>query len=158
MRFYLFDKIVEFEKDRSCAGVKCVSISEDFFDCHYSRCPIMPESLLLEAIGQVGSWATAASIDFEALSVLLSFKNFRSWRQVRPGDVLRLEVDILSNNDFGSMVTGRARVEDNVVADVENIVFWSYRYDGFAKEYEKGFNTYRAGDSSIKDNAWYNAI
>ena len=89
MRFFLFDRIVEFEKNERCVGIKCVSYSEDFFDKHYDRSPVMPESLVLEAMGQVGSWATAASIDFEACSVLLSFSDFKCYKDVKPGDTLR---------------------------------------------------------------------
>lgn len=158
MRFFLFDKIVEFEKNERCVGIKCVSYSEDFFDKHYDRCPIMPESLILEAIGQVGSWATAASIDFEACSLLLSVKDFKCYKDVKPGDTLQLEVEILSNNDFGSQITGRAKVEDQIVAEVDRIVFWSYKYEGYSQEFEKEFNLYRSGDASFLDNVWYQAL
>lgn len=158
MRFFLFDRIVEFEKNEKCVGIKCVSYSEDFFDKHYDRSPIMPESLVLEAIGQVGSWATAASIDFEACSVLLSFADFKCYKDVKPGDTLRLEVEISSNNDFGSQVSGRALVDNEVVAEVARIVYWSYKYEGFSQEYEREFNLYRSGDASFLDNVWYQAL
>ena len=158
MRFFLFDKIVEFEKNKSCVAVKSVSYSEDFFVKHYDKRPIMPESLLLEAIGQVGSWATAASIDFEALSILLSVESFQLFRSVKPGDLLRLEVEIKSNNDFGSLVSGLAKVEDEIVAKAEKIAYWSYKYPGFSKEFEKYFNLYRSGDASFLDNVWYQAL
>lgn len=158
MRFFLFDKIVEFKKNERCVGIKCVSYSEDFFIKHYDRCPIMPESLVLEAIGQVGSWATAASIDFEAISLLLSIGNFESYKSVKAGDTLRLEVDILSNNDFGSQVSGIAKVGEEVVAQAEKIVFWSYKYEGYSQEYEREFNLYRSGDASFLDNVWYQAL
>lgn len=158
MRFFLFDKIIEFEKNKRCVGEKCVSLSEDFFTKHYDRCPVMPESLILEAIGQVGSWATAASIDFEAVSLLLSVENFKSYKPVSPGDVLRLEVEISSNNDFGSQVSGIAKIEETVVAEVERIVFWSYKYDGFSQEFERKFNLYRSGDTAFLDNAWYKTL
>ena len=158
MRFFLFDKIIEFEKNGKCVGIKSVSFSEDFFVNHYQKSPVMPESMILEAIGQVGSWATGASIDFEALSILLSVDNFRCYKDVSPGDVLRIEVDISSNNDFGSQVSGVAKVNDAVVADVERIVFWSYKYPGFSQEYEKEFNSYRSGDASFLDNVWYRAL
>jgi len=158
MRFYLFDKIIEFESNERCVGVKSVSLSEDFFKEHYSRSPIMPESLVLESIGQVGSWATAASNDFEAVSVLLKVGSFKSFKSVVPGDMLRLEVDILSNNDFGSIVSGVAKVNDVVVAQAEEIAFWSYKYEGMSKEFEREFNLYRSGDSSVRDNAWYSVL
>ncbi|MGR3179888.1 MAG: 3-hydroxyacyl-ACP dehydratase FabZ family protein [Candidatus Anammoxibacter sp.] len=158
MRFFLFDRIIEFEKNKRCVGEKCVSRSEDFFTKHYDRYPVMPESLILEAIGQVGSWATAASIDFEAVSLLLSVENFKCYKPVFPGDVLRLEVEISSNNDFGSQISGIAKNGETVVAEVERIVFWSYKYDGFSQEFEKKFNLYRSGDTAFLDNAWYKTL
>lgn len=158
MRFFLFDRIIEFEENKRCVGIKSVSLSEDFFVSHYDRRPIMPESLVLEAIAQVGSWATAASIDFEALPILLSVENFRVYKPVIPGDVLRLEVIISSNNDFGSQASGIAKVEEIVVAEAENIVYWSYKYPEFSKEFEKDFNLYRSGDASFLDNVWYQTL
>lgn len=158
MRFFLFDKIIEFERNKRCVGVKNVSLSEDFFVKHYDRHPFMPESLVLEAIGQVGSWAISASIDFEAIAVLLSIEDFRNYRSVLPGDVLRLEVDISSNNDFGAQVSGKAKVGGAVVAEAERITFWSYKYSGYSKEFERGFNLYRSGDTSLLDNTWYKAV
>lgn len=158
MRFYLFDKIIEFEKNKRCVGIKSVSLSEDFFVNHYDRCPIMPESLVFEAIGQVGSWAIGASIDFEMLPILLSIENFKNYKSVRPGDMLRLEVIISSNNNFRSQLSGMAKVEDTVVAEVEKIVFCSFKYSDFSMEFEKEFNLYRSGDDSFLDNVWYQAL
>lgn len=158
MRFFLFDRIIEFEKNKRCVGIKNVSLSEEFFVKHYDRRPLMPESLVLEAIGQVGSWAISASIDFEALAILLSIEDFKIYSDVHPGDLLRLEVYISSNNDFGAQVSGVAKVGETVVASAEKITYWSYKYPGYSVAFERSFNLYRSGDASFLDTAWYKAV
>ncbi len=158
MRFYLFDRIVEFEKEKRCVGVKSVSLTEDFFINHYKRKPVMPECLVMESIAQVGGWAVSASAEFAELSILSSVAKFKSHHPVYPGDQLRLEIEITSAGDSGRQISGVVKNGDIVVAEAEGLTYCGYKYDGYSAELEKEFNMYRAGDASFLDNAWYKAV
>ena len=50
--FLLIDKIIDVFKDQSCTGIKCVSVSEPFFQGHFPGQPIMPGVLIIEAMAQ----------------------------------------------------------------------------------------------------------
>ena len=53
--FLMVDRIVEFEGETKCTGVKNVTINEPFFQGHFPGHPVMPGVLQLEAMAQVGS-------------------------------------------------------------------------------------------------------
>src|SRR5581483_11710921 len=53
--FLLVDRIIAFEGDTKCTGVKSVTINEPFFQGHFPGHPVMPGVLQLEAMAQVAS-------------------------------------------------------------------------------------------------------
>ncbi len=53
--FLMVDRIVGFEGESKCTGVKNVTINEPFFQGHFPGHPIMPGVLQLEAMAQVAS-------------------------------------------------------------------------------------------------------
>ncbi|MDG2124487.1 MAG: bifunctional UDP-3-O-[3-hydroxymyristoyl] N-acetylglucosamine deacetylase/3-hydroxyacyl-ACP dehydratase, partial [Verrucomicrobiales bacterium] len=53
--FLMVDRIVGFEGDNKCIGVKAVTINEPFFQGHFPGHPVMPGVLQLEAMAQVAS-------------------------------------------------------------------------------------------------------
>jgi 3-hydroxyacyl-[acyl-carrier-protein] dehydratase len=50
--FVMIDRIAEFEEGVRIVCVKNVTINEDFFQGHYSENPVMPWSLMMEAMAQ----------------------------------------------------------------------------------------------------------
>jgi 3-hydroxymyristoyl/3-hydroxydecanoyl-(acyl carrier protein) dehydratase len=57
MRFFLIDRITRWEVGALAEASKNVALSEDFFDDHFPRRPVMPGVLILEGI-VVNSWST----------------------------------------------------------------------------------------------------
>jgi len=53
--FLLVDRIIGFEGETKCTGIKNVTINEPFFQGHFPGHPIMPGVLQLEAMAQVAS-------------------------------------------------------------------------------------------------------
>ena len=51
----LVDRIENLEVDKSCVGIKNVTINEPFFQGHYPGKPIMPGVLIIEAMAQAGA-------------------------------------------------------------------------------------------------------
>lgn len=123
MRFILFDKIVSLKKGVSGIGIKNVTIGEEFFIKHYDRSPVMPEPLLIEAIAQVGGWVIAVSCDYKYSAVMGKISSSKFHRSVRPGDQLSVEVEIVSLSDYGSTVSGVAKVDGEIVAEVEKLMY-----------------------------------
>ncbi|KNF09694.1 3-hydroxyacyl-[acyl-carrier-protein] dehydratase FabZ [Gottschalkia purinilytica] len=94
--FLLVDKVVEIEEGKRAVGIKNVAANEPFFQGHFPGNPIMPGVLIVEAMAQVGA-VTLMTIEEnrEKLAVFTGIDGVRIKKQVRPGDTLRMEVELV---------------------------------------------------------------
>jgi len=111
MRFFLIDRITRWEVGARAEATKNVALSEDFFDDHFPRRPVMPGVLILEGMAQVSGLLLEASLrarcgkDAKAVLTVLERTKFRDL--VRPGDTLTHRAEVVSVNEAG----GKARVQ-----------------------------------------------
>lgn len=118
--FLLVDKIDELEPGKRAVGYKNVSINEYFFQGHFPGEPIMPGVLIIEALAQVGAVALLSMDEFKGkLAFFGGIKNARFRRKVVPGDVIRLEVEIISMRGPAGFGKGVALVDGKKVAEAE---------------------------------------
>ena len=95
--FLLVDKVIEMEVGKSAVGIKNVTFNEPFFQGHFPGQPIMPGVLIVEALAQVGAIALLSSDEYKGkLALFAGIDGVRFKKQVVPGDVLKLEVEIVS--------------------------------------------------------------
>lgn len=93
--FLLVDRVVEIEPPHRAVGIKQVTINEPFFQGHFPTYPVMPGVLIVEAMAQVGGVAVLASDEYrDKLALFAGIDNVRFKRQVKPGDTLRIEVEV----------------------------------------------------------------
>ncbi|MDR1773895.1 MAG: 3-hydroxyacyl-ACP dehydratase FabZ [Clostridioides sp.] len=118
--FLLVDKIIELEVGKRAVGIKNVSINEPFFQGHFPEYPLMPGVLIVEALAQVGAVAMMSLEENKGkLGVFAGIDGVRFKRQVRPGDTLRLETEIVSIRRNIGKATAKAYVEDELVCKGE---------------------------------------
>ncbi|HET9961209.1 MAG TPA: 3-hydroxyacyl-ACP dehydratase FabZ [Nitrospiraceae bacterium] len=119
--FLLVDRIRELEPDRRIVGIKNVTINEPFFQGHFPGRPVMPGVLILEALAQVGGVLAFKSLGKVGRPVVyltgIDAAKFR--KPVLPGDVLRLEVDVLKKRPPFWKMQGKAFVESELVCEAE---------------------------------------
>jgi 3-hydroxyacyl-[acyl-carrier-protein] dehydratase len=116
MRFLLVDRITGLESGKRAEGVKNVTLSEDFFTHHFPFHPIMPGALITECLVQLADWLIREHSDFESIATPASFDSLKFYRLVRPGDQLKLDVEIVSRENDRCDVRGEARCDNDKVA------------------------------------------
>ncbi len=112
--FLLVDKVVEIEEGKRAVGIKNVTINEPFFQGHFPGNPIMPGVLIVEAMAQVGLIALKTlEENKDKLGVFAGIDSMRFKEQVRPGDTLRIEVDLVAMRRGIGKADAVAYVGDN---------------------------------------------
>jgi 3-hydroxyacyl-[acyl-carrier-protein] dehydratase len=76
----------------------------------------MPGALITECLVQLADWMLRESTAFESVAMPSSFDSLKFYKLVRPGDQLKLEVELVSREDGQCVIRGRARCESEVVA------------------------------------------
>jgi 3-hydroxyacyl-[acyl-carrier-protein] dehydratase len=116
--FLLVDRIDEIEPGVRAVGRKCVTMNEPFFVGHFPGKAVMPGVLILEALAQTGALVMLSLEENKGkIAYFAGIDKVKFKRQVVPGDVLKLEVEITkSKGSFGvgsavASVDGKTAVE-----------------------------------------------
>lgn len=119
--FLLVDRIVELELDKKVVGTKMVTINEPFFQGHFPGRPIMPGVLIIESMAQTGGVLLLNSLEnpSEKLVYFMQINNAKFRKPVVPGDLLYLEVYLKNKKSKIVMMSGKAFVGDNLVAEAD---------------------------------------
>jgi UDP-3-O-[3-hydroxymyristoyl] N-acetylglucosamine deacetylase/3-hydroxyacyl-[acyl-carrier-protein] dehydratase len=119
--FLLVDRILEHEHGKRIVGLKNVTINEPFFQGHFPGHPVMPGVLIVECMAQVGGLMMLANVG-EADQLIMYFTsldNVKFRRPVKPGDQLRIEVDMIQRRGRMCKIHGVARVDGEVVCEAD---------------------------------------
>jgi len=113
--FLLIDRIIELTVGQRAVGIKNVTANEEFFQGHFPDYPVMPGVLIVEAIAQVGAVAMLSQPEFEGqLALFAGIEKVRFKRQVKPGDTIRIEVELGQVRRNIGTGTGTATVEGEI--------------------------------------------
>jgi 3-hydroxymyristoyl/3-hydroxydecanoyl-(acyl carrier protein) dehydratase len=122
LRYLLLDRITALGPERATA-IKCVSLSDDVFVDHFPGYPVMPGTLIVEALAQLGGALAETAIrerghaDLHALLTMIQRAKFR--RLVRPGDRLELEATRVTVSEDGAQVRASATADGARIAEAD---------------------------------------
>ena len=120
--FLLVDRAEEYRPHQSIVGIKCVTVNEPFFQGHFPGYPVMPGVLIIEAIAQTGAILMSKSLEVDVAGktiLFMSVDNCRFRSPVRPGDVVRMPVEVLRARGDIFKFRGRAMVGEKMAAECE---------------------------------------
>ncbi|MGE6754816.1 3-hydroxyacyl-ACP dehydratase FabZ [Rossellomorea sp. NPDC071047] len=118
--FLLVDRILEVEEGKKAVGIKNVTANEEFFNGHFPDYPVMPGVLIVEALAQVGAVAMLKVEDNRGrLAFFTGIDKCRFKRQVKPGDQLKLEVEMIRFKGPIGKGKGVATVDGEVACELE---------------------------------------
>lgn len=110
--FLLVDRVIELDPPHRAVGIKQVTVNEPHFQGHFPGYAVMPGVLIVEAMAQVGGVAVLSAEEYrDKLALFAGIDNVRFKRQVRPGDTLRLEVELHQIRRGIGMGSGNATVD-----------------------------------------------
>jgi 3-hydroxyacyl-[acyl-carrier-protein] dehydratase len=116
--FLLVDRIVEFEVDKRIVGIKNVSLSERYLSHGASGPPVLPPTILTEAVAQVGAIMILAKPENrQRLIYFMGIEHVRYRRPVHPGDVVVIEANVVRLRSRMGLLKGVARVNGTSVMD-----------------------------------------
>ncbi|MEI8233232.1 MAG: bifunctional UDP-3-O-[3-hydroxymyristoyl] N-acetylglucosamine deacetylase/3-hydroxyacyl-ACP dehydratase [Verrucomicrobiota bacterium] len=123
--FLMVDRIVGFEGENKCTGVKAVTINEPYFQGHFPGHPVMPGVLQIEAMAQVASIAFLHQQGEDAnarIGYFMSVDAVKFRKPVLPGDTLFIDVEVTKAKRNIAKAKGRCSVNGEVVSEA-NMMF-----------------------------------
>lgn len=119
--FLLVDGIESFEENKTIVGIKNVTINEPFFQGHFPGHPIMPGVLIVEAMAQVGGVFASLNdgVGDDKVTYFTGIDKVKFRKPVVPGDVLRLELELMKCRRGIYQFSGKAYVGETLVAQAE---------------------------------------
>jgi 3-hydroxyacyl-[acyl-carrier-protein] dehydratase len=116
--FLLVDRVIELEVDKRIVGIKNVSLNERYLSPVPDGPPVLPPTILTEAVAQVGAIMILAKPENrEKLPYFMGIQKVRYRRPVHPGDVVVIEATVLRLRSRMGLLRGVARVDGQIVLE-----------------------------------------
>lgn len=115
----LVDQVLEIEPGKRIVAIKNIEAEEEVFAGHFPGHPVLPGVYLVEGMAQTGGILLLHD-DPDRENKLLYFMSVdraRFRRPVVPGDQVRYEVEIQRRRANHCKLSGRALVDDQLVAE-----------------------------------------
>lgn len=94
--FLLIDEVEELEPGVRAVAIKHIKPDEDWFRGHFPQHPVVPGVLIVEMLAQAGAvCALSLPENRGRIAFFTGIDDVKIRRQVRPGETIRLEVELI---------------------------------------------------------------
>lgn len=119
MRWIWIDKFVEFKSGESAVAVKNVTLAEEHLHDHFPGFPVMPETLIIEAMAQTAGILVGEARRFQEKVILAKINKAVFFDYVQPGDTIKLHAKIESLTDEAAGTSGHITCDDKLIGEVD---------------------------------------
>lgn len=100
MRFDLIDRVLE-QHDARLVAIKAVTAAEEYLADHFPSFPVLPGVMMLETLVQAARrlLSETGRTDAATPMILAEARNVRYGNMVRPGESLKVEVELVKQDD-----------------------------------------------------------
>jgi 3-hydroxyacyl-[acyl-carrier-protein] dehydratase len=116
VRFILIDELTRLEPGIVAEARKTFDRSDEIFTDHFPGMPIVPGSLLSEAMSQTAGWLISATEEFACWPLVTAVTEAKFRRLVTPGDVLTLTARLTGRRSRDYEVAAETRIGNERVA------------------------------------------
>ena len=125
--FRFIDEVLEVEFGKKAVGIMSdlTQPGYEWIKTHFPSFHVVPGAIMLEALAEVGGIAILGLPENRGrIAVLTGADKIRWRREVKPGDLIRLETEITNLHSRFGRGYGRAILNDNSVATEGLITFY----------------------------------
>ena len=116
--FLLVDRVLECDDVKHIVAIKNVTINEPFFQGHFVGNPIMPGVLQIEAMAQTGGILISRIHQKNSrLPYFMAIDDCRFRRIIRPGDQMRIEMNIIASKRLVVKLLGKVTVDGQLATE-----------------------------------------
>ena len=119
MRWFWVDRFTEFVSGSHACGIKNVSLDEEVVDEYCPGYPMLPPTLIIEGMAQIGGVMVAEHFGFEKRVVLAKVGKAKFHQPARAGDQLLYEVRLDAVQENGATVTSTSRCGGVLQAEID---------------------------------------
>ena len=119
MRWFWIDRFTEFVSGSHAAATKNVALDEEMVDEYCPGWPLLPPTLIIEGMAQIGGIMVAEHFGFEKRVVLAKVSKAKFHQQARTGDQLTYRVKMDAVQDEGATVTSTSHCGDSLQAEID---------------------------------------
>jgi 3-hydroxyacyl-[acyl-carrier-protein] dehydratase len=119
VRFLFVDRVLELERDNRIVASRQITIADDLFAQHFPGRPMMPASLLIEALAQASTILLETSSEFQCKAYVGYVANAKFRRPVVPGFEMQLEMKTVNRGPDGAVLTGTVQQREHRCVNIE---------------------------------------
>lgn len=119
MRWFWVDRFTEFVSGSHAKGVKSVCLAEEVVDEYCPGFPMLPPTLIIEGMAQLGGILVAEHFRFEKRVVLAKVGKAKFHAPAQTGDQLLYEVRLDAVQDNGGTVTCTSHCGETLQAEID---------------------------------------